>query len=80
MPSRFRVVYAEASTCRRHLIWQGSDSSLDRLLECRLCGNLDDFISPDYVGHLGATTMDRHQLERLERQFSVAFRMRITPV
>jgi hypothetical protein len=43
-------------------------------------GNLDDFISPDYVGHLGATTMDRHQLERLERQFSVALRMRITPV
>jgi len=36
-------------------------------------GNLDDFISPDYVGHLGATTMDRHELERLERQFSVAF-------
>jgi hypothetical protein len=29
---------------------------------------------------ISVPTMDRHQLERLERQFSVAFRMRITPV
>jgi hypothetical protein len=36
-------------------------------------GRLDDFISPDYVGHLGATTMDRNELERLERRFSAAF-------
>jgi steroid delta-isomerase-like uncharacterized protein len=36
-------------------------------------GSLDDFISPDYAGHLGATTMDRNELERLERQFSAAF-------
>jgi predicted ester cyclase len=36
-------------------------------------GSFDDFISPDYVGHLGATTMDRHELERLEREFCVAF-------
>lgn len=36
-------------------------------------GGLNDFISPDYVGHLGATTMDRNELERLERQFSAAF-------
>jgi predicted ester cyclase len=36
-------------------------------------GSLDDFISPDYVGHLGATVMDRNELERLEREFYVAF-------
>jgi steroid delta-isomerase-like uncharacterized protein len=36
-------------------------------------GSLDEFISPDYVGHLGATTMDRHELERLEQGFSAAF-------
>jgi steroid delta-isomerase-like uncharacterized protein len=36
-------------------------------------GSLDDFIAPDYMGHLGATTMDRHELERLERQFAAAF-------
>jgi predicted ester cyclase len=36
-------------------------------------GSLDDFISADYVGHLGAATMDRQELERLERQFCVAF-------
>lgn len=36
-------------------------------------GSLDDFISPDYVGHLGATTMDRDELERVERQFYAAF-------
>lgn len=36
-------------------------------------GSFDDFISSDYIGHLGATTMDRRDLERLERQFSAAF-------
>lgn len=36
-------------------------------------GSFDDFISPDYVGHLGATAMDRSELERLERQFFLAF-------
>jgi predicted ester cyclase len=33
----------------------------------------DDFISPNYLGHLGATAMDRNELERLEREFCVAF-------
>ena len=36
-------------------------------------GSFDQFIAPDYVGHLGATEMDRSELERLERQFSLAF-------
>jgi predicted ester cyclase len=36
-------------------------------------GSLDDFIAADYIGHLGATRMDRNELERLERQFCVAF-------
>jgi steroid delta-isomerase-like uncharacterized protein len=36
-------------------------------------GSFEPFISDDYVGHLGATTMDRHELERLERQFCSAF-------
>ena len=36
-------------------------------------GSFDEFISHDYVGHLGATTMDCKELERLERQFSAAF-------
>jgi predicted ester cyclase len=36
-------------------------------------GSFEPFISDDYVGHLGATTMDRNELERLERQFVVAF-------
>jgi predicted ester cyclase len=36
-------------------------------------GSFESFISHDYVGHLGATTMDRHELERLERQFCLAF-------
>ena len=36
-------------------------------------GTFDDFISSNYVGHLGATTMDRNELERLEREFCVAF-------
>jgi steroid delta-isomerase-like uncharacterized protein len=36
-------------------------------------GSLDNFVASDYVGHLGATTMDRTELERLERQFCEAF-------
>ena len=36
-------------------------------------GSFDDFISADYVGHLGASTIDRQQLECLERQFCDAF-------
>jgi steroid delta-isomerase-like uncharacterized protein len=36
-------------------------------------GSFDDFISPGYIGHLGAMTMDRNDLERLEREFCVAF-------
>jgi predicted ester cyclase len=36
-------------------------------------GSLDDFIAADYVGHLGAATMDRDELERLEREFCRAF-------
>jgi predicted ester cyclase len=36
-------------------------------------GSFDAFIALDYVGHLGAARMDRHDLERLEREFSAAF-------
>ena len=36
-------------------------------------GSVADFISAEYIGHLGATRMGRNELERLERQFSVAF-------
>ena len=36
-------------------------------------GIFDQFIAADYVGHLGATAVDRIELERLERQFYVAF-------
>jgi predicted ester cyclase len=36
-------------------------------------GSLEPFIARDYVGHLGATVMDRSELERLERQFCKAF-------
>jgi predicted ester cyclase len=36
-------------------------------------GSFDEFISADYMGHLGAVTMDRQELERLERVFSAAF-------
>ena len=36
-------------------------------------GSFDEFIAQDYVGHLGATTMDRHELEHMEREFSAAF-------
>ena len=36
-------------------------------------GSFDTFIASDYTGHLGATTMDRRELERLERQFCLAF-------
>jgi predicted ester cyclase len=34
-------------------------------------GGSDEFISHDYVGHLGATTMDRNELERVERRFAL---------
>ncbi len=36
-------------------------------------GSFDTFITPDYVGHLGLTTMGRVELEQLERAFLVAF-------
>jgi predicted ester cyclase len=36
-------------------------------------GSFDRFIAADYVGHVGATTMDLGELERLERQFCLAF-------
>jgi steroid delta-isomerase-like uncharacterized protein len=36
-------------------------------------GSFDEFVSRDYVGHVGATTTNRDELERLERQFSEAF-------
>lgn len=36
-------------------------------------GSLDEFISSAYVGHLGAMTMNRIELERLEREFCAAF-------
>ena len=36
-------------------------------------GSFEQFIAADYEGHSGATTVDRSELERLERQFCVAF-------
>jgi predicted ester cyclase len=36
-------------------------------------GSFDPFMAVDYIGHMGATTMDRVELERLERQFCAAF-------
>ena len=36
-------------------------------------GKFDQFIAADYVGHLGAATIDCDELEQLERQFSTAF-------
>lgn len=36
-------------------------------------GSLDEFISTDYIGHLGATETGRVELERLEREFRTAF-------
>jgi predicted ester cyclase len=36
-------------------------------------GSFDPFVSVDYIGHIGATTMDRAELERLERQFGAIF-------
>ena len=36
-------------------------------------GDFADYITPDYVGHLGATRMDAAELERLERAFCAAF-------
>jgi steroid delta-isomerase-like uncharacterized protein len=36
-------------------------------------GSFDPFVAADYIGHMGAATMDRAELERLERQFGAAF-------
>jgi predicted ester cyclase len=36
-------------------------------------GSFDRFVAGDFIGHLGAGAMDRVELERLERQFYVAF-------
>jgi predicted ester cyclase len=36
-------------------------------------GSFDQFIAADYVGHMGAAAFDRSELERLERQFCLAF-------
>jgi steroid delta-isomerase-like uncharacterized protein len=36
-------------------------------------GSFDVFITSDYVGHVGPAVVDRNELERLERQFSLAF-------
>jgi steroid delta-isomerase-like uncharacterized protein len=36
-------------------------------------GSFDQFVAADYIGHMGAATMDRAELERLERQFGTAF-------
>ena len=36
-------------------------------------GSFGDFVAADYLGHLGAATMDRNELERLERSFFRAF-------
>jgi predicted ester cyclase len=36
-------------------------------------GSVDEFVAGDYIGHLGAVTMDRGELERQEREFCRAF-------
>lgn len=36
-------------------------------------GSFDPFIAADYIGHAGAATMDRAELERAERRFCAAF-------
>jgi steroid delta-isomerase-like uncharacterized protein len=36
-------------------------------------GSFDQFVAADYIGHMGAATMDLAELERLERQFGAAF-------
>ena len=36
-------------------------------------GTFDEFIAIDYIGHLGATQMDRAELERVERAFASSF-------
>ena len=36
-------------------------------------GGFDPFVAADYIGHMGAVTMDRADLERLERRFVAAF-------
>src|SRR5262245_191989 len=36
-------------------------------------GSFDQFVAADYIGHIGGATMDRAELERIERQFGTAF-------
>jgi steroid delta-isomerase-like uncharacterized protein len=36
-------------------------------------GSFDDFVAADYLGHAGVATMNRHELERVERAFCHAF-------
>jgi steroid delta-isomerase-like uncharacterized protein len=36
-------------------------------------GSFDPFIAAGYIGHTGAATMDRAELERAERRFCAAF-------
>lgn len=36
-------------------------------------GSFDEFIAPQYIGHLGEARMDLAELERLERAFAAAF-------
>jgi predicted ester cyclase len=36
-------------------------------------GGFDEFIAPDYVGHLGAARMNFVELERAERAFTCSF-------
>lgn len=58
-----------------------SNPELNKELICRWIafsnngfpGEFEDWIAADYVGHLGSTTMDQTELERLERQFCKAF-------
>ncbi len=41
-------------------------------------GSFAPFVANDYVGHMGGATIDRAELERLERQFCAAFPMPTT--
>jgi predicted ester cyclase len=42
--------------------------------EAGFTGDFDEFITPDYIGHIGGgADMDRAELERLERQYAAAF-------
>lgn len=52
----------------KHLIRSWIEFSNSGFIGCH-----DDFVASDYVGHLGSATMDRVELERLERQFCQAF-------